>query len=56
MNAETQQVGTLIVFKDGISYERIQRWIDALKEKDVVENVTIQSFDPNHGYPVFYIP
>jgi hypothetical protein len=57
MNVNSQdQIGALIVFKSHVEYERVMRWVQALREKDVVENATVQNFDPNHGYPVFYIP
>jgi hypothetical protein len=49
------KVGAVIVFRDGTTEKQAT---DALKKlKDVLDyQPRIQSFDPNYGGPVWYVP
>ena len=51
-----KQQATLVIFKPGVDPERIKRWIEALKEKGVVEKTVTQDFNQEHEYPVLYFP
>lgn len=47
--------GVLIVFKEGISAEEAQKRLEALS--DITDySPKVQEFNPDWGYPCFYIP
>lgn len=53
------RVGLLVVFGDGTTKEQVQKIADSLVKQDLVDPRSpphIDEFNPNHGYPVFYIP
>lgn len=50
------QVATLLVFKEGIDFERIQKWVEKLKELEVLETYSQADFDAEHSFPVLYFP
>ena len=57
----TKLNGTVIVFKEGVGEEEAKaalRSIEGLLEPMYVggETFHIQWFNPEHGYPVWYIP
>ena len=50
------QIATLLVFKPEVSQERINAWIEALKEKGVLETSQAREFDAEKDMPVLYFP
>lgn len=50
------QVATLLVFKEGIDPERIRKWVEKLKELEVLETYSQADFDAEHSFPVLYFP
>lgn len=53
---ENVEIASLIWFKPGVDRERILRWIAKLEEKDVIRGHSTQEYNPEHGFPVWYIP
>lgn len=55
-NVTQEQVGALIIFKNGVDKERVLKWVARLQELGVVEGVCVDNFDPAYGSPVWYVP
>ena len=51
-----EKIASLIYFSDTVTKERVERWIEKLKEQGHVEGSVTRSYDPNIGEPVWYIP
>jgi hypothetical protein len=49
------RVGAVIVFREGTSVEEAQRALINVPCVDA-ENVQVEEFNPQVGYPVWYIP
>jgi hypothetical protein len=49
------RVGAVIVFKSN-DMERIQKFLDSLAERDIVEPTVAHEYDASYGGPVWYIP
>lgn len=56
MDANQKAVASLIHFKDGVEKERVERWIQKLKEQGHVESADTREYNPSWGCPVWYIP
>jgi hypothetical protein len=52
---QTEQAGVLLVFKEGVSAEEAQKALEALRAL-LDYQPRVQTFNPDWGYPVFYIP
>lgn len=53
----SEKYGIVIVFQDDVSKEQIKEAILWLKSQEIVESTSgIQSFNPDHGGPVWYVP
>lgn len=50
------QVGMMLVFKEGVTRKEVEDLCDRLKKEEKVEMSGIITFDPKFGYPVFYVP
>ena len=50
------QEATLLVWKEGVDSERIQKWIQRLEDLGCLETVLTQEFDTEHTFPVLYLP
>ena len=50
-----RQTGVLIVFKEGVSKEEAEKALKAL-DSLVDYQPKVQEFNPDIGYPCFYIP
>jgi len=48
------QTGAVLVFKPDISVEEAKRVIEVIAP--YLDSGTIKEFDPDIGYPVFYVP
>jgi hypothetical protein len=51
-----KKVGAVIVFEDGVTQEEALSLFTKLRTERKIEVATIREFNPDHGYPVFYIP
>jgi hypothetical protein len=49
-----KRVGAVITFEEGVTVEQIREALLAAEIK--VESATIQTYDPQYGGPVWYIP
>ena len=50
------QEATLLVWKEGVDSERIQKWIQRLEDLGVLETVRTQEFNSDETFPVLYLP
>jgi transcription initiation factor IIE alpha subunit len=53
---ERKAVASLIFFADHVEKERVEKWIEKLKEQGHVVGSTTREYDPAIGEPVWYIP
>lgn len=49
------KVGAVVVFRDGVSVQEAYSALINVPQIDA-ENVQVEEFNPQAGYPVFYIP
>ena len=62
-----RKVGAVVIFKDGVTKEQASAMLSGLRAMvggpsllpptvSAVESADVQTFNPEHGEPVFYIP
>jgi hypothetical protein len=56
-----ERLGCVLIFKAGITREQAKKALEKLKDvvlqwPDPFPDKVIQGFNPDHGYPVWYIP
>jgi hypothetical protein len=49
-------LSALIHFTDEVERERAIRWIEELRKRGHVQSYTCEEYNPNWGFPVWYIP
>lgn len=57
--AGVKQLGTLLVFRPGVTKEQVRealKGLEPLLDTDHCGRPQIRSFDPNDGHPVWYVP
>jgi len=50
------KIASIIYFKDDVEMARILRWIEALKEKGVIDGHDTREYISDYGDPCWYIP
>lgn len=56
MNDEPKAIASLIYWKDGVEKERIERWLNKLKEQGHIQAEVTREYNPSWGEPCWYIP
>lgn len=52
-----QMVGAVIVFTEGTSVEKAQKFLNEMAERGILQyEVNAREFDSRYGGPVWYIP
>jgi hypothetical protein len=57
--APAKRIGAVLVFRDGVDIERVQKYLDKLAEQDIIDkNASSKAveYDPSWGSPVWYVP
>lgn len=53
---QKEQAGVLLVFREGVTAEEAQKRLDALRDILDGPSPRVSTFNPDWGYPCFYIP
>lgn len=54
MKLNLSRVGALVLFKDGVTEDQAHAALE--KIKDVLRHIDLNTYDPEHECPVWYIP
>jgi hypothetical protein len=56
-----ERVGAVVIFKPGVTVDEARRALINVPQVEsgddpLVDGPQVEAFDPNHGFPVFYVP
>lgn len=50
------RIVTMIVWENGVEFDRIKRWLDKLKDAGHIDYVNTQDYNEENTSPILYFP